>query len=77
MLFKKKPKEQKVIEMRHCTGCKREDNLVKSTYRINKDGDKVQYFRCNPCNSENHKRWYHNGNQKKAMEINARYRKNK
>ncbi len=67
----------KTIDREWCVKCKRKELLMKYTSRLNNEGTKVQYYLCNPCNAEKRMKWYYNGNQQKAMEINRRYLRNK
>ena len=67
-----------VIEKRWCTKCKATDKpIAKYTHNTWVDGTIVQYYMCRDCNADRHKRWYYNGNQKKTVRLNKRYRTTK
>jgi len=42
----------------HCSKCKSEKNLAKYSKKI-RNGIVYQYYMCTHCNTERHKRWYH------------------
>ena len=61
-----------------CVKCKATNvDFIKYTSRTNKDGRKIQYFMCNPCNAQKRMKYYYNGNQQKIMEANRRYRQSR
>ena len=62
-----------VIDRNYCTRCKTTDNLMKSMYRVDTDGNKIQHYACRTCASARRRAYYHNGNQQKLSLINKRY----
>ena len=62
-----------VTERKYCTKCRTEEDLIKYNVFTAKNGNVTIYFMCRSCNAERKRRWYYNGNQKKALAINRRY----
>lgn len=71
-LFKRKPKE---IHKRYCTRCKTDDNLLISSRYVALEGT-IVYYICRSCNAKRSNKYYHEGNQKKFIDANRRYREN-
>ena len=63
----------KVIHKKYCATCKTTENIYENKSYININGNKIQYYSCNICNTKRHLNWYHNGNQKRAMQLNKIY----
>lgn len=63
-----------IIHKDYCSKCKATGvPLLKYTKNTISTGDTVQYYRCRPCNTEKHMKWYYDGNQRKAVRNNLRY----
>lgn len=63
-----------IREVKHCTKCKTEENLIVYNKSVRVSGDVVIYYMCRVCNAERKRRWYHNGNQHKSAALNRRYK---
>lgn len=59
----------------YCTICKtKEGKLFSYNKSVLASGNIIFYKMCRPCNAQRKRRWYHDGNQQKAMVYNRRYR---